>query len=164
MKMKRTKHILGIYLIAIIGLLPIACSDKDDPAPDNGKKITMKVTLNVTGADEDDQIDFSIAAGNHNTSQYGEPVWKMNGTTQGNEHQIMLDTEDFLGNTKTYVLETVKPYDFGNLIVSVSNYDGAPIILSYKVEIDGKVETNVDKLAIPAGKTESKNLTYQSKK
>lgn len=124
----------------------------------------MKVTITVTGANADDQVDFGIGAGNHDASQYGAPVWKVNGVTQGNEDDILLDVDDFVGATQTYVLETVKPFDFGHLNAGCSNdLGGNPITMSYKVEVDGKVETNVENLVVAAGQSHNKNYSYQAK-
>jgi hypothetical protein len=146
-------------LAAVASFAFTACSKKDDPKPGN-EKISLKITLTVNGADNNDQVDFSVSAGNHDASQYGAPVWKKNGATQGNEDHILIDEKSFFGSTKTYVFETVKPFDFGRLNVSYSNLDGGPITLSYKTEVDGKVETNVENLVILAGQSQSKNFSY----
>lgn len=160
MKTNKVKRIIfSLCLVTIAGFGFTGCSDDDKPA--NNAKINMKFTVKVTGADANDQITFQAGAGNHDASQYGAPVWKINGITQGNENNVMLDEDDFLGSTKQYVVETVKPYNFGSLIVSYMNFDGGPITLSYKAEVDGKVETNIENLVITAGQSDIKNLTYK---
>lgn len=157
----RKKHIAyGLYVVMTAGVLLAGCGKKDDPAPGDNKKISMKFTLSVSGTDEYDQVDFSMGAGNHDASQYGAPVWKVNGVTQNNENVLLLDEGDFAGSTKTYVIETVKPFNFGHLSVGYSNTDGGPITLSYKVEIDGKVKTNVENLRIVDGESQTKNFSY----
>lgn len=162
--MKRAKRVIfGLCLLTITNFVFTGCKKKDDPTPGNPGKITMKFTFTVTGADLNDQVDFQVSAGNHDASQYGAPVWKINGTTQGNESTVALDQQDFVGNTKTYTIETVKPFNFGNLSVIYSNTNGGPITISYKAEIDGKVETKVENLVVAAGQSKIKDFSYQSK-
>ena len=161
MKMQRTKQIIfSLLSLAVIGSISAACS-KDDDSPSDAK-VNMKMTITVSGADSNDQADFGIAAGNHDASQYGAPVWKINGAVQGNEDDIILGTDDFIGSTQTYVLETVKPFNFGNLSAHVTNHDGGPIAVRYKAEIGGSVETDVT-VTVAAGQTHNKNYTYVAK-
>lgn len=140
------------------------CGGKDDPAPDN-KKVTMKFTVTVAGADNHDQVDIRVSAGNHDASQYGAPVWKINGVTQGNENVLILDIDNFVGGTKTFVLETIKPFNFGGLSVGIVNNAQAPtpITVSYKAEVDGKVETNVANVVTAASQSYNKEYTYTAK-
>ncbi|RAK34953.1 UNVERIFIED_ORG: hypothetical protein DFS12_105284 [Chitinophaga ginsengisegetis] len=163
--MKRKSYIFFSWgLLLVAGLVFTGCGGKDDPAPEN-KKMTMKVTVTVAGADSQDQVDFSVEAGNHDASQYGSPVWKINGVTQGNEDHILFDIDNFVGGTKTYVFETIKTFNFGHLNVSVVNNTEVPtpVIISYKAEIDGNVETNVANVATASGQSYNKNYTYQPK-
>ena len=161
MKMQKTKRIIFSLLTVIaIGSISVACG-KDDDDPSNAKA-NMKMTITINGADSNDQVDFGIAAGNHDASQYGSPVWKINGVTHGNEDDIILGINDFTGSTQTYVLETVKPFNFGNLSAHVTNHDGGPIAVSYKTEVGGSVETNVTTTVV-AGQTHNKNYTYVAK-
>lgn len=122
----------------------------------------MKITVTVTGADQNDQVDFQVSAGNHDASQYGAPVWKKNGTSQDNQDNIIIDEGSFIGATKTYVFETVKPFDFGQLSINVVNLEGGPITASYKAEINGKVETN-ENVTVAVGQSHNKTLNYGSK-
>lgn len=163
METKRAKSIiLSLCLVTLISFVSTGCGDKDDDPKPN--KISMKFTLTVTGANQDDQIDFTIGGGNHDASQYGTPTWKVNGVDQGNITTVQLDEQDFAGSTKTYIVETIKPLDFGNLNVSYSNTEGGgPITISYKAEIAGKVETNVENLAVAVGQSQTKTFAYQGK-
>lgn len=121
------------------------------------------MTVTVTGADQNDQVDVQVSAGNHDASQYGAPVWKMNGTSQGNQQSILIDEKSFIGTTKTYVFETVKPFDFGEMSISVVNLEGGPITASYKTEVDGKVETN-ENMVVAVDQSQNKRFTYGSNK
>ncbi|MGX5819275.1 hypothetical protein ACWKWU_13815 [Chitinophaga lutea] len=157
------RSIIGLCLITMAGLVFAGCGGKDDPKP-SGKKINLKVTVTVNGSNSDDQVDIRMLAANHDASQYGAPVWKLNGTVQGNEHIISLDHQDFSGATKTYVMETVKAFDFGQLSVGVSNdLGGTPISVSYKVEQDGKVETSFENVVVAPDQRYDKQYTYQAK-
>lgn len=157
---KKAKNIVwGLCLAAMASVVFTGCSKKDDPAPAN--KITIKYTVTATGVTANDNIDVWAGAGNHDASQYGASVWKINGVDQGNADDVNIDQEKFLGTTKTYVFETVKPFDFGSLKVHVTNMDGAPIILSYKAETNGAVQTNEQNRSIAAGASYDKDYTYK---
>ncbi|NML39537.1 hypothetical protein HHL17_20215 [Chitinophaga sp. G-6-1-13] len=158
---KKAKNIVwGLCLAAVATFTFTGCSKKDDPPAAN--KITIKYTVTATGVTANDNIDVMAAAGNHDASQYGASVWKINGVDQGNADDVMIDEQKFLGNTTTYVFETVKPFDFGKLSVSVTNMDGAPIILSYKAEVNGTVQTNQQNVSIAAGSgAYTKDFTYK---
>lgn len=160
MKKPRTKKIISTFLmIAAAGIIFSACSKDDDPAD---AKANMKFTITVNGADSNDQVDFLVSAGNHDASQYGSPVWKKNGTTEGNANTSSLEVSDFTSSTKTYVFETVKPFNFSSLHVAISNLDGAPISVSYKAEVNGSVETDENK-TYAAGQTFIKDYSYVAK-
>jgi hypothetical protein len=160
-KMKRTKQLIAGVCFAVLACVTGTGCSKDDK-PGTNKKISMKFTVTVNGASSDDQVDFQFGAGNHDASQYGGVVWKINGVAQGNENVIALDEQKFLGSTKTYVVETVTGFNFGNLVVRYSNAPGgSPLTISYKAEIDGKVQTNVETLSVAAGQSDNKNYTYQ---
>jgi hypothetical protein len=49
-----------------------------------------------------------------------------------------------------------------SLHVAVSNFDGAPISVSYKAEVGGNVETNENR-SVVAGQTFIKDYSYQAK-
>jgi len=162
METKRAKSIiLSLCLVTLISFISTGCGDKDDPKPN---KVSMKFTLTVTGANQDDVVDFTIAAGNHDASQYGSPVWKVNGVSLGNETAVQLDEQNFAGSTKTYIVETIKPVDFGSMDVGYSNMTGGgPITISYKAEIGGNVETNVENLVVAVGQRQTKTFSYTAK-
>ncbi|MFN1218175.1 hypothetical protein ACKW6Q_14485 [Chryseobacterium kwangjuense] len=156
--MLRIKEI--VFGIITAGVVFTGCKDDDDVS---SAKAVMKFTVTVQGADSKDQVDFGVGAGNHDASQYGSPIWKINGTTQNNDDDVFLDIDHFTGTTKTYVLETVKPFNFCHFNVTVSNFDGAPISVSYKAEVNGNVETNVENTMVAADQTYGKTYTYTAK-
>lgn len=162
MKSISKKSLLTLMVMSLGILFLASCKKKNDDNP-SGSKISMKMTVTVTGADQNDQVDFQVSAGNHDASQYGAPVWKMNGTSQGNQNSIIIDEGSFIGTTKTYVFETVKSFDFGELSINVVNLEGGPITASYKAEINGKVETN-ENVAVAVGQSYNKKFTYNSSK
>ncbi|WP_146229790.1 hypothetical protein [Pedobacter nutrimenti] len=161
--MKANKINFSLFLVVAMGILVAGCSKNKDPKPGDQSQIAMKITVTASGADQTDQVDFGVMAANHNTSQYNAPVWKMNGTVQGNQNSILLDLNNFTGSTKTYVFETVKPFDFGGLQIHVSNLYGGPITISYKAEINGKIETSAENVVIADGQSHDKNFTYAPK-
>ncbi len=163
METKRAKRIFfSLCLLSMVSFVSTGCGGKDDPKP-SAAKISMKFTITVTGVDANDNISVQTTAGNHDASQWGSPMWKVNGTSLGNEAAARLDEQNFIGATKTYVIETVKPFDFGALHIDYSNLDGAPVTVSYKAEINGRVETNVENLVLAAGQTGIKDYEYRGK-
>lgn len=159
-----TRLLHHLCLLLIAGLLTTACKkDKDKQDTPSGTRVQMKFTLKVTGADANDVLGFQVAAGNGDASQYGAPVWKVNGTTQGNESVLEFKTQDFIGGTKTIVVESVKGFDFGSLNVYCANGDANSLTVSYKAEIDGHVETNAENVAIVNGTTHIKDFTYRKR-
>lgn len=160
--MTATRFFQTLCLITLTTLLAAGCKkDKDNNEPPAGSRVSMKFTLKVTGADANDVLNFQVAAGNGDASQYGAPVWNVNGATQGNESVLQFDAQDFIGGTKTIVIESVKGFDFGSLNVYCANGDATPLTVSYKAEIDGNVQTNAENLAIVTGTTHIKNFTYR---
>nr|WP_295870578.1 hypothetical protein [uncultured Chitinophaga sp.] len=158
---KKAKNIVwGLCLAAMGSVAFTGCSKKDDPP--TFKSITIKYTITATGVTANDNIAIQAGAGNHDASQYGASVWKINGVDQGNTDHVTIDEKKFLGTTTTYVFETVKPFNFGNLSVDVTNMDGAPIKLSYKAEVNGAVQTNEQNLSIAAGGSLNKDYTYKA--
>jgi len=157
-RVRRLSWVLGLALVA--AMTSSGCKKDDDPKPPSVEKINAKITVTVTGADANDQADFRVQAANGDASQYGAPVWKINGVVQGNEDNVFVNEENFVTNVKTYVFETVKPFDMVSVHLGFSNTDGGPMTINYKVEVDGQVKTNVQNLVLAAGKSEIKNLTY----
>jgi hypothetical protein len=77
---QNTRQIIsGFLMVALSTAIFTACSKDDDATA----KANMKFTITVNGADSNDQVDFLVSAGNHDASQYGSPVWKMNGANPG---------------------------------------------------------------------------------
>ncbi|MBS0030375.1 hypothetical protein ACTJJ0_25910 [Chitinophaga sp. 22321] len=164
METTRTKcFIVNLCLAAIASLVFTGCGSKDDPKPAGKGKINMKFTVTVQNAAAAGQVDFQVMAANHDASQYGAPVWKMNGVTQNNEQAIIISKGSFTGSTKTYVFETVKAFDFGKLGVTCSAVDGGVVTLSYKAEVDGKVETSVENVAVTSAQIYIKDFSYEGK-
>lgn len=149
----------GLCFLALTALLAAGCGGKDDDPKPSAKKINMKFTVTVAGVEGDDYVYFQFDAGNHDASQYGKPMWKINGVTQGNETTVKLGDDDFRGNVKTYVVESATAFDFGSLSVDYTNYT-APLTVSYKAEINGEVKENVQNRVVPAGGKEDKTFKY----
>lgn len=159
---KKAKNIVwGLCLAAVATFTFTGCSSKDDPAP-AAKKITIKYTVTANGVSDMDDLEFAAMAGNHDASQYGAPVWKINGAEQGNQDDVRVDDKKFLGTTKTYVFETVKGFDFGSLSVKCTNMDGDPITLTYKAEINGQVQTNQTATVAAGAGAYMKDYTYKA--
>lgn len=128
--------ILSFLMIASL----VSCKKDSDEVPSDGSK-NFKFTVTVDGVDDRDYISFVFvggAADNSNT------IWKVNGATRNNEMAISLDKNDFIGGTKTYVIESTKPLRLvttGQQCLNPGS-DNPPFTVNFKAEVNGEVVTN----------------------
>ncbi|GAA4791931.1 hypothetical protein GCM10023231_19830 [Olivibacter ginsenosidimutans] len=128
-------------------LLFSSCSDKDDETPSVGTFKKAKITITVSDDFRKADGDFfntSVVASNitGNISQ-----WKVNDETLKNQN-VELDTDDFEGGA-TYVIQADEPF-YGLAITLGGSTNGSTFHISYKIEIDGKVENSEENVAIKA--------------
>jgi len=128
----------GAMSLLALGTLATSCSDDDKVEDgDNGSNYKITVTLNDVNPDE----DFVSVAVSGGTLAGKTDVWKVNGVAKTGESAIGLDKNDFVGSTKTYVIETTQPIRAFAGGVQIINY-GANMPLSFKIEKANEVVVN----------------------
>lgn len=151
------KNLKTPLMIALCASLFFSCSKKNEtPQNSNGKNV--KLTFTVTGVNkaEVDAVSF-IAVGVDNNND--KTVWKVNGVNKNNEQAISLDENSFTGNTKTYVLESITPLDVINVSIQCINF-GTDFKVSYKAEINGKVENSDQDVTVAENKDYTHTFSY----
>ena len=113
-----------------------SCSESDNDTS-SGYKIT--ITLNDVNA-TDDFVSVTVV-GNNQSGNVTLPLWRLNGSDQTNSLTVSLDKNDFTGNTKTYVIETIKPIQIFSAGFQIINY-GAPLTGTLKIENNESIMVN----------------------
>jgi hypothetical protein len=155
------KSIFKSFVTAIIfaGLLAgfSSCSKSSgDPSPSNGR--TAKFTVTVTGAPSSAYISFVMVGLTNNTSE--ATVWKVNGTVRNNENTVSLGKNDFSGNTKTYVIESIKPLSAISVGVQCLNVENSAYKVSYKAEINGEIKNDEKDVTVTKTADFTHDYTY----
>lgn len=146
--MKNLKKLLLVLLPVLILSLVFSCSNDDDDYDDGDQnKKNMKFTVTVDGVEEQDYVSFIFVGADQNNSN---TVWKINGVTQNNETAISLGENDFLGGTKTYVIESTTPLRLATTSMQCLNpgADNPSFKVSFKAEVNGKVVTNDENFTV----------------
>lgn len=153
-------------LVLCTGIL-FSCSKKnnnpDTPSVPGIEGHTAKFTITVTGPITSNMNSIISAAvfGQDAKNLSNSTIWKVNGTTKNNEDLVQFFGNDFLGNTKTYVVESLTPVMALGASLSFDNFDNsAPYKISFKAEIDGKVVTNDKDITITGTSGYSHNYSY----
>ncbi|MBK0382839.1 hypothetical protein I5M32_07685 [Pedobacter sp. SD-b] len=151
------KHLKFIAILALGAITFSSCSKNND-APSNGDGKNVKFTFTVTGVNpaEIDNVSF-IAVGGNSTND--KTIWKVNGVTKNNEQDISLGEDDFTGSTKTYVVESIKPLTSAQISLQCINFD-APYKISYKAEVNGKVENDDENITVDVNKDYTHQYSY----
>ncbi|PWG81395.1 hypothetical protein [Pararcticibacter amylolyticus] len=157
------KTILKSLVATITGVLFItclsSCSKKgdDDPSPESGER-TAKFTVTVTGAPESAYVSFVVVGLTNTPSE--ATVWKVNGAVKNDESAVSLDANSFKGNTKTYVIESIKPLNAISVGIQCLNPESLPYKVSYKSEINGKVKQDVKDFTVTKDADFTHDYTY----
>lgn len=162
--MKRSKIFLLPVLTAMAALTLSSCSKDggtNNPAiPDMDKVKTAKITITVTGAEDDDYVSFVMVGGAANGNA---TVWKVNGDIMNNQSSVSLGEQDFT-TTTTYTIELTKPVsviDFGYQCINYNGLDSTvPLSFTYKVVVNGEVENEGTKVLGQDGAEDSNDFTY----
>lgn len=151
------KRIALLMTVATFSTLTFnACSKSD--GPDGGNNKNVKFTITVEGSVEsNDLVSFDFSGGTLNSSE--NTIWKVNGATRNNETDISLGENEFSGSTKTYIVESIMPLAAAGFVVHVVNFD-APLKVTYKAEVNGKVVNNDAPTITGDGTAYAKQFTY----
>ena len=157
--MKNFRKLLWVLLPILTLSLVFSCSSDDDEeiVEQNGKNYKFTVTAN--NVDEQDYLSFVFVGSDLNNSN---TIWKINGVTQDNETGVSLGKNDFIGGTKTYVIESTKPLRLVTAGIQCINpgSNNASFTVSYKAEIDGEVVRNDQNIVVSSGSDYSHNFTF----
>lgn len=135
--MKSNKDFFTKALTLLLVISLFACSKDSDPAAGSTYKIT--VMLNEVNA-SNNYVSITTV-GNNQSGVVTYPLWRLNGTDQANIQTLSLDKNDFTGNTKTYVMETVSRIQIFSAGVQIINY-GPSLTGSFKIEKNGSTVVN----------------------
>ena len=101
-----------------------------------GKQV--KLTITIDGATSEDYISF-VSVGSALSNPSENTLWKVNGVTKTNEIGVSLGKNDFIGSTKTYVIESVTPLSLATVGMQFLAPGNTSYTISYKAEINGQV-------------------------
>ncbi|MCC8407825.1 hypothetical protein LJ707_02720 [Mucilaginibacter sp. UR6-1] len=144
-------------IILFAGLSSCGKKDSDESTPASGDR-TAKFTVTVTGAPESAYVSFVMVGLTNNPSE--STVWKVNGTVQNNESAVSLGENNFSGNTKTYVIESIKPLSNISVGIQCLSPGNAAYKVSYKAEIDGKVKEDIKDFTVTQNADFTHDYTY----
>lgn len=138
---KKTSLIL--VLIFGISTLFTACrKDDDGPGIPDVKKSNYKITVTLNNVTLEDLVSISAVGSSGDLDD--STTWKINGEEQIGQSGISIEEKNFIGSTKTYVIESIKPlYSISSsvqIINSKYDYDDTEIEMSYKIEKNGEIK------------------------
>lgn len=139
--MKNFRKLLCTILPLLVLTLLFSCKKDSNETPADSDGKNFKFTITVDGAEEQDYVSFVFVGGSLDNSN---TIWKVNGVTKNNETAITLGENDFIGGTKTYVIESTKPLRLVTTSMQCLN-PGATnpsFKVSFKAELNGKVVTD----------------------
>ena len=152
------KNFIAAVTCAVLFTGFSSCSKKsnDDLSPSDGR--TAKFTVTVTGAPASAYISFVMVG--LTTDPKEATVWKVNGVVKNNESAVSLALNDFSGNTKTYVIESVKPLSTVSVGIQCLNVENSSYNVSYKAEINGDVKNDERDFTVTKNTDFTHNYTY----
>lgn len=158
MKKSIFKNLITVIVCAVLFASFSSCSKKDsgDPSPSNGR--TAKFTVTVTGAPASAYISFVMVGLTNDPKE--STVWKVNGAVKNSENSVSLGLNDFSGNTRTYVIESIKPLSAISVGVQCLNAENSPYKISYKAEINGEVKNDEKDVTVAKTADFTHDYTY----
>lgn len=134
--MKNRFCVLHKVIIICSVLLLFSCSESDN---DTSSRFKITITLNEVNP-TDDFVSVTVV-GNNQSGNVTLPLWRLNGSDQTNSLTVSLDKNDFSGNTKTYVIESIRPIQIFSAGFQIINY-GDPLTGTLKIENNGTIMVN----------------------
>lgn len=145
------------FVVFVSGLTSCGKKDSDNTTPTSGNR-TAKFTVTVTGAPESAYVSFVMVGLTNNPSE--ATVWKVNGTVQNNQSTVSLGKNNFSGNTKTYVIESVKALSNISVGIQCLSPGNEPYKVSYKAEINGELKEDVKDFTVNKTADLTRDYTY----
>lgn len=138
-------------LFAILPLLTLtvlsSCKKDSNDTPGDSENKNFKFTVTVDGVEDQDYVSFVFVGA---TLDNAKTIWKVNGVAKNNETGISLGKNDFLGATKTYVIESTIPLRLVTTSQQCLNpgANNPPFKISFKAEVNGAVVTNDQNITV----------------
>lgn len=157
--MKNFKKLLLVLLPILAITVIFSCSSDDDDEMVGPNEKNFKFTVTANNVDEQDYLSFVFVGSDLNNSN---TIWKINGVTQDNESGVSLGKNDFMGGTKTYVIESTKPLRLATTGIQCINPGSSnpSFTVSYKAEINGEVVKDDQNIVVKNGSDYTHNFTY----
>jgi len=146
----------GICVVLLLAFSSCSKGEGDDPSPSDGRN--AKFTVTVSNAPGSAYISFVMVGLTKDPKE--ATVWKVNGVVQNNQNTVSLGRNEFSGNTKTYVIESVKPLQTISVGAQCVNVEDLPYQISYKAEINGEVKTDEKGFTVTKNADFTKDYTY----
>lgn len=140
-KEKRTSFLRSTAIVLctlFFGALSSCSSDDGGSTVPGGEGKQVKLTITIDGATSEDYISF-VSVGSALSNPSENTIWKVNGVTKTNEMAVSLGKNDFIGSTKTYVIESVTPLRLATVGMQFLAPGSTSYTISYKAEINGQV-------------------------
>lgn len=152
----KLKNAFLVLFIALTAITMTGCSsDSDESLPTDGNN--YKITVTVDDVDTDnDYISFVVVGG---TYDQANTIWKVNGAERNGEQAVSLMDTDFVGSTKTYVIESSKPLVMAKIGIQFINY-GADLSYAVKIEKNGSTEIDESNTLSGDGANFTKDYTF----
>lgn len=126
------RKVMTIYMCALL----LSCSESD-----NDTSSTFKITITLNDVNATDDFVSVTVVGNNQSGNVTLPLWRLNGSDQTNSLTVSLDKNNFTENTKTYVIESIRPIQIFSAGFQIINY-GAPLTGMLKIENNGNIMVN----------------------
>lgn len=156
--------LLSAFLLTMFAMMTVSCGKSNKVTPTGTTGHTVKFTITVAGSVSTANaglIDLAFnatgAADPTNTT-----LWKVNGVEQKNEALLNVTGTDFpQGKTTTIVIESVVPLTYIGAGLEFGNVTGFPVYtISYKAEIDGKVQNDDENISITGANSYDHDYNY----
>lgn len=157
--MKKLKKLFWILVPILTLSLVMSCSSDDDEEIVDSNQKNFKFTITANNVDAQDYVSFVFVGSEVNNSN---TIWKINGVTQDNETGVSFGKNDFMGSTKTYVIESTKPLRLVTSGIQCINpgANNPSFTFSYKAEVNGQVVKDDKDIVVSSTSDYSHNYTY----
>lgn len=154
--LKRATVLTSLLLVT---LLSISCKSDDGGSGGNPNEKNIKLTITTNGVTSEDFAIFT-ATGSVAKNPMEGTIWKLNGTVQSNEPIVSLDSKNFAGGVKTFVIESASPLALAQVGIQFSASEKRTYTVSYKAEVNGKVVKEDNNITVNKDKEYSHIFSY----
>lgn len=145
--------------LVLVTLLSFSCKSDDGGSGNNPNEKNIKLTITTNGVADGDFALFT-ATGSVAKNPMEGTIWKLNGAVMNNEPIISLDSKNFAGGVKTFVIESASPLALAQVGIQFSASDKRSYTVSYKAEVNGKVVKEDNNVTVNKDKEYSHIFSY----